>query len=422
MKQQKTQTNYIGPFLTMVFLFFIVGFLTTANTQFQGPLKETFLSEVGELKNTFATLITFSWFLAYPICGGLGATWINKHGYKGTLIRGLGLMIIGLGLFFISSYFTVHYPEADWQIGNNTVPYGFLIFLLGSFVVGASATVLQVVINPYLTACSVKGTQAIQRLAIGGSANSVGTTLAPYFVTGIVFGGLSMEEIRIEQLMLPFFVLMIIIALIVFLLTRLSLPDIQGTKAEKGEKLERSVWSFRHLTLGVVAIFFYVGVEVCIGANINLYAIEMNHHSPALLATIYWGGMLVGRLVGSSLSKISPRIQLTVTTIAAGVLSLMAILFNSPWLLATVGLFHSIMWGAIFTLSIAHLGKYTSIASGVFMIGVVGGAILPLFQGILADLLGSWQWSWSIVLFGEMFMLYYALIGSKVRANDKESV
>lgn len=422
MKQQKTQTNYIGPFLTMVFLFFIVGFLTTANTQFQGPLKETFLSEVGELKNTFATLITFSWFLAYPICGGLGATWINKHGYKGTLIRGLGLMIIGLGLFFISSYFTVHYPEADWQIGNNTVPYGFLIFLLGSFVVGASATVLQVVINPYLTACSVKGTQAIQRLAIGGSANSVGTTLAPYFVTGIVFGGLSMEEIRIEQLMLPFFVLMIIIALIVFLLTRLSLPDIQGTKAEKGEKLERSVWSFRHLTLGVVAIFFYVGVEVCIGANINLYAIEMNHHSPALLATIYWGGMLVGRLVGSSLSKISPRIQLTVTTIAAGVLSLMAILFNSPWLLATVGLFHSIMWGAIFTLSIAHLRKYTSIASGVFMIGVVGGAILPLFQGILADLLGSWQWSWSIVLFGEMFMLYYALIGSKVRANDKESV
>lgn len=422
MKQQETQTNYIGPFLTMVFLFFIVGFLTTANTQFQGPLKETFLSEVGELKNTFATLITFSWFLAYPICGGLGATWINKHGYKGTLIRGLGLMIIGLGLFFISSYFTVHYPEADWQIGNNTVPYGFLIFLLGSFVVGASATVLQVVINPYLTACSVKGTQAIQRLAIGGSANSVGTTLAPYFVTGIVFGGLSMEEIRIEQLMLPFFVLMIIIALIVFLLTRLSLPDIQGTKAKKGEKLERSVWSFRHLTLGVVAIFFYVGVEVCIGANINLYAIEMNHHSPALLATIYWGGMLVGRLVGSSLSKISPRIQLTVTTIAAGVLSLMAILFNSPWLLATVGLFHSIMWGAIFTLSIAHLGKYTSIASGVFMIGVVGGAILPLFQGILADLLGSWQWSWSIVLFGEMFMLYYALIGSKVRANDKESV
>ena len=121
------------------------------------------------------------------------------------------------------------------------VPYGFLIFLIGSFVVGASATILQVVINPYLTACYVRGTQPIQRLAIGGSANSVGTTLAPYFVTGVVFGGLSMSEIRIDQLMLPFFSLMVVIMLVVFLLMRFSLPDVQGTKAEAGEKLERSV-------------------------------------------------------------------------------------------------------------------------------------------------------------------------------------
>lgn len=195
MTQQEKQINYMGPFITMVFLFFIVGFLTTANTQFQGPLKETFLSEVGGLKNTFATLITFSWFLAYPVCGGVGSSWISKYGYKGTLMRGLLVMIVGLGLFFASSYFTVHFPEANWHAGNNVIPGGFLIFLLGSFVVGASATILQVVINPYLTACHVKGTQSIQRLAIGGSANSVGTTLAPYFVTGVVFGGLSMEDI-----------------------------------------------------------------------------------------------------------------------------------------------------------------------------------------------------------------------------------
>ena len=206
-----------------------------------------------------------------------------------------------------------------------------------------------------------------------------------------------------------------LISLIVLLLMKLSLPDIQGTRVEKGEKLEKSVWSFRHLTLGVVAIFFYVGVEVCIGANINLYAIEMDYASPALMATLYWGGMLVGRLVGSSLSRISPRVQLTVTTVSAGLLALLAILLNNPWLLTAVGLFHSIMWGAIFTLSVAHLGKYTSVASGVFMIGVVGGAILPLVQGVLADVLGGWRWSWFIVLFGETFMLYYALIGSRVR-------
>ena len=417
-QQSKEQASYLGPFLTMVFLFFIVGFLTTANTQFQGPLKATFLAEVGGLKNTFATLITFSWFLAYPLSGGVGSRWINRYGYKGTLIRGLVVMIVGLGLFFLSSWFTVRFPEAAWRAGESVVPYGFLIFLIGSFVVGASATILQVVINPYLTACYVRGTQPIQRLAIGGSANSVGTTLAPYFVTGVVFGGLSMSEIRIDQLMLPFFSLMVVIMLVVFLLMRFSLPDVQGTKAEAGEKLERSVWSFRHLALGVVAIFFYVGVEVCIGGNINLYAMEMGMASPALLATLYWGGMLVGRLVGSSLSHVSPRTQLTVTTTLAGVLTVLAIAFDNPWLLCAVGLFHSIMWGAIFTLSVARLGKYTSAASGVFMIGVVGGAVFPLLQGVLADVLGGWRLSWCLVVLGEAFMLWYALMGSCVRPKD----
>ncbi len=153
MTQQEKQVNYMGPFITMVFLFFIVGFLTTANTQFQGPLKETFLAEVGGLKNTFATLITFSWFLAYPVCGQVGSSWISKYGYKGTLMCGLLVMVVGLGLFFASSYFTVFFPEANWYVGGNVILGGFFIFLLGSFVVGASATILQVVINPYLTAC-----------------------------------------------------------------------------------------------------------------------------------------------------------------------------------------------------------------------------------------------------------------------------
>jgi FHS family L-fucose permease-like MFS transporter len=419
----------------MVFLFFIVGFLTTANTQVQGPLRAAFLEGVGEWKNTFATLITFSWFRAYPLCGGIGSRWTSRYGYKGTLVRSLFVMIAGLALFFLSSWFTVQFPGAALETGSIVVPVGFFIFLLGSFVVGASATILQVVINPYLTACFVKGTQPIQRLAIGGSTNSIGTTIAPFFVTGIVFGGLSMEEVQISQLMIPFLSLIVVMALVVALLFRLSLPDIEGTKAEAGEKLEKSVWSFRHLTLGVIAVFFYVGVEVCIGANINLYAIEqeaaqgafsffgareltlfgINFAIPALMATLYWGGMLIGRLVGSSLRTVRPRTQLVVTTVSATVLTLLAIGLNNPWLLAAVGLFHSIMWGAIFTLSVTDLGKYTSVASGVFMIGVVGGAILPLVQGVLADGLGGWRWSWFIVIFGELFMLYYALIGSRPR-------
>ena len=154
-------------------------------------------------------------------------------------------------------------------------------------------------------------------------------------------------------------------------------------------------------------------MEVCIGGNINLYALDKGLASPALLATLYWGGMLVGRSVGSSLSKIPPRTQLVFTTSVAAVLVILAIVLDNPWVLVIVGLFHSIMWGAIFTLATAHLGKYTSIATGVFMIGVVGGAILPLLQGILADATGAWRPSWFIVLFGELFMLYYALRGSR---------
>jgi FHS family L-fucose permease-like MFS transporter len=431
------QINYIGPFITLVFLFFVVGFLTTANGQFQGPLKAAFLQNAGDLKNTFATLITFSWFLAYPLTGGIGSSWVTKYGYKGTLVRGLFIMIAGLFIFFLSSWFTVQFPDSHVQIASATVPSGFFIFLIGSFVVGASATILQVVINPYLVACTVKGTQPIQRLAIGGSSNSIGTTIAPFFVTGIVFGGLSMEQVQVSQLMMPFIALVVVMFIVALVVMKLSLPDIEGTKAEVGEKLDKSVWSFSHLTLGVIAIFFYVGVEVAIGANINLYAIEqealngpfsffgnssltifgINFAIPALMATLYWGGMLIGRLVGSSLSKVPPRVQLVVTTVSATTLTILAIAMNSPWLLVAVGLFHSIMWGAIFTLSVAKLGKYTSVASGVFMIGVVGGAILPLLQGMFADAMGGWRWTWLIVIFGELFMLYYALLGSRIRQS-----
>ena len=415
LKSERDKPSYLAPFLTMVFLFLVIGFLTTVNSQLQGPLQSAFLARVGSLKNTLATMVTFSWFLAYPVCGGLGTRWIDRYGYKGTLLRGLIVMVGGLMLFFLSSVYTVAKPDSMINLLGAVVPIGFFIFLLGSFVLGGAVTVLQVVINPYLMACHVSGTQPIQRLAIGGSANSVGTTIAPYFVSGIIFGGMALEQVEVSQLRFPFLSIAAIIVLLVILLSRLSLPDIAGTRADS-EPLERSVWSFRHLTLGVVAIFFYVGCEVCVGANINLYArsdLGLSTTVITLMATLYWGLMLVGRLCGSSLSRISPRTQLTFTTLMASLMLLLAVAFNQPWLLVLVGLFHSIMWGAIFTLATAGLGRYTSAASGVFMIGVVGGAILPLVQGFAADALGSWRWSWLLVLLGEIIMLLYARIGSR---------
>ena len=262
----------------------------------------------------------------------------------------------------------------------------------------------------------------MQRLAIGGSANAIGTTVAPYFVSGIVFGGVAVDSVAVDMLMTPFVALACIMTVIGLGLLRVPLPDISGTRAVKGEKLERSVWSFRHLTLGVVAIFFYVGAEVCIGANITMYAFDLDYASPALIATVYWGGILVGRLVGSTLSKVSPRVQLTVTTVGATALTVAAIAADSPWILSAVGLCHSIMWGAIFTLSVKGLGRYTTVASGVFMTGVVGGAVLPLLQGMCADMLGAWRGTWWLVVVCELFMLYYAVAGSRIRPGDSDNL
>ena len=169
--------------------------------------------------------------------------------------------------------------------------------------------------------------------------------------------------------------------------------------------------------IGVVAIFMYVGVEVCVGNNINLYGKSLNFDpsDAALLSTIYWGLMLVGRLCGSFLSGISASKQLLITSLGAGILVLGGMILNNPYLLVGAGLFHSVMWGAIFSLAIDKLGKYTSAGSGALMMGIVGGAILPLVQGFLADSLGGWQFTWIIVVIGEAYLLYYALVGHKVR-------
>ncbi len=300
-------------------------------------------------------------------------------------------------------------------VSGVTIPHAYFIFLIGSFVAGTALTFLQAAINPYLVACEVPGTSGVQRQTIGGASNSSMTTIGPLIVAYLIFGGKSANEIQIGSLYIPIFVLILIVAILTFTLSKLSLPDIAGNTLEKDEILPKSVWSFRHLALGVVAIFFYVGVEVAIGANINLYATSIGYtlKDAAFFATLYWGGMLVGRLLGSFVSKIPAQTQLLFTSIAAGILVILSMVTGNPWLLVLVGLFHSIMWPAIFSLAIDGLGKYTSKGSGALMMGVFGGAVLPLLQGALADALGGWSLTWIIVIIGEIYLLYYALLGHK---------
>jgi FHS family L-fucose permease-like MFS transporter len=279
-----------------------------------------------------------------------------------------------------------------------------------------------VVINPYVSAYDLPGTKPAQRLNIVTAVNSFGTTIAPFFVTMVIFAGVSLDEVTASQVFMPFMVMVAVSIIVMYMAGRMTLPDLSATRAEGGSKLERSIWSFRHLTLGVIAIFFYVGTEVSIGANINLHAMELidkgvisNMGIPALLATLYWGGFLVGRFVSTFFTNFNPRKVLIATTIVAALLILAAILTENLWLLSAVGLVHSVMWSCIFTLSIQGLREYISKASGVFMMGVFGGAVFPFLQGVCADVLNSWQYTWIIALLCELVMLSYGLWGYKVK-------
>lgn len=428
----------LAPFVAVTFIYFLVGFLTTVNGQCQAPLQTAFLLHAGSLKNTLITLIPFFFFLAYLVNSPLGARWIARHGYKGTLLRGLVVMTAGLAIFTLSAWLTVHDENHFVPIGSALVPWGYFVFLLGSFFMGTSAAVLQVVVNPYVTYYDLRGTQPVQRLNIVCAINSFGTTIAPFFVTGILFGGVAMENVHVGQLQIPFLLLTTLIALTALATRSMSIPDVKDTHAHGGQKLTRSVWSFRHLALGIVAIFFYVGAEVSIGVNVNLHAVALAREGrpllflgtpglevggmelgiPALLATLYWGGLMAGRLVSGSLSRISARTQLTVATVIAALLTMVAIVLDNLWVLVAVGLFHSVMWGCIFALATRGLHQYTAKASGAFMMGVFGGAVFPLAQGMMADAFGDWKWSWSLVVLCELVMLAYALFGSHIKASE----
>lgn len=434
------KSNGLAPFIILTFVFFIVGFMTIINGQCQGPLKIAFLEHAGDLRNTLTTMISFCFFSGFLVNGAIGGKWINRYGYKNSLLRGLLVMIGGMAVYFISSWFADNFGELTLNIGQDKVPYGYFIFLLGSFLMGSSAALLQTVITPYVSAYDLPNTQPVQRVNIACAVNSLGTTLAPFFVTVVMFNGVSIDKVQVGQLITPFLILTICVIITRFIVSRLPLPDIENTRSEDGEVLEHNIWSFRHFRLGVIAIFFYVGAEVAVGTTVNLHAMELagagNAVSffgknlliiggldlgiPALLATFYWGGMMIGRIISGFFNSISPRIQLTVSTILATILILIAVLTNNLWVLVSVGLCHSVMWGCIFTLAVKELKKYTSKASGLFMMGAFGGAVFPVLQGILADLLGSWQWTWMLIIICELVMLYYALVGSRIKKQEKE--
>lgn len=413
--------NRIPPFLVIIFLYFIIGIFTVINQQFQVPLQSALLPHDGNITNALVTMLNFSWFLAYPFSEGFGTRFVNRYGYKNTSLFALGILILGLLTYELAVLYHIHRPSHIVILGNR-ISAGFFIFLGGSFIIGTSAALLQIVMNLYLALCPVGNTTALQRQMIGGTTNSAGMAIAPLIVSYLMFHDTPLRNVQATQFTAPVICLTGFILLSALITWGVRMPGVSKTATKTGVALKRNILSFRHLKLGIWGIFFYVGVEVCVGANINMFATNLGKEyaaSATHMAALYWSGILAGRLLGSFIKTVSPQTQLVYTSIGSTGLLILAMLTANPWILAGIGLFHSVMWPDIFTLAVDKLGAYTARGSGILMIGVMGGGVLPFLQGILADLFrGDWRWTWIIVVLGELYILFYGLHGYRIRQTD----
>jgi FHS family L-fucose permease-like MFS transporter len=420
------QLRKVSPFYILVGLYCFVGFLTVVNQQFQIPIQKSLLENSASMQNALTTLIVLAFFLGFPFASSWSGKLINKRGYQFTLVTGLIILISSLVLFIISALLTPMMGSIQLT-DKASIPGSYIIFLVASAVLGISMAFLHVVINPYLSSCEVKNTTSGSRITMGSTANSVGTFIAPFFLSYLVFN--SGGVIGIEQVIFPFSILAVVIGLVSFLVTKMNLPCIEGTKISEENKGGKSVWSFRNLRYGVLAIFLYIGAEVAIGANISLYAqslgvdkyialldfVDLEVETIPLMIGLYWGSMLLVRLFACRLFKnIKESKQLLFASIISVVFILLAIINNDAWWLVCVGFGHSIMWPVIFNLAIKNLGQYTTIGSGKLMLGMLGGAIIPWSQGVLADVY-NWHYTWILIMACELYLVWYAINGSEMK-------
>ncbi|MCF0174081.1 MAG: MFS transporter [Bacteroidales bacterium] len=392
-------------------LFFMIAFVTNFAGSMGVIVKEQFgatnaLSQLGTLAN----------FIAY-LCMGIPAGLILKRkGYKFTALLAAAVGFVGVGIQFASGY-----------------AESFLVYVIGAFVAGFSMCLLNIVVNPMLNTLGGGGNKGNQLVQFGGSLNSVGGTLAPILL-GYLIGGNAAQATVADAA--PALIIAMSIFVAAFLILAFSpIPEPHMETAEE-KALRKSgkakdphgPMSFRHFVLGAIAIFFYVGVEVGIPNTANLYITAKSGATIAgWLVGAYWFLMMIGRFVGGVVGgKVSPKTMLTsvCTVLICFICAIIFIPQNItiefrgaviPFAMIFVplcGLCTSVMWGAIFNLSTEGLGKYTALASGIFMTLVCGGGILPFIQGLVGDATNLII-SYIVPLCGVAYMLFYALIGSK---------
>ncbi|PKQ61110.1 glucose/galactose MFS transporter [Labilibaculum filiforme] len=388
--------NYRGALALLTSLFFMWGFLTCMNDILIPHLKGLF-----DLTITQAMLVQFTFFGAYFLMS-LPAGWIiGKIGYKMGIVTGLSIAAIGAVLFF---------PAAA------LLSYGFFLFAL--FILAVGIVILQVAANPFVAELGTPET-ASSRLNLTQGFNSLGTTVAPIFGAYLILDNTGVDiASKAEAVQMPYLGLAIALAVIAVIFALVKLPKIQDVEEEKAAG---SVWRFRHLILGALAIFTYVGAEVSIGSALVMYFGDEGLHlfgeaEAANYVSVFWGGAMIGRFIGSAImQKVSASKVLAFNSVMVVVLVVVSMLTNgyvAMWSLVLVGLFNSIMFPTIFTLAIDGLGKYTSQGSGVLCLAIVGGAIIPMIMGVLADNFGLRNsFALTIICYG--YILFYALKGHK---------
>jgi MFS transporter, FHS family, L-fucose permease len=310
--------------------------------------------------------------------------------------------------------------------------HSYPMFLSALFVLASGITILQVSANPYVTLLGPKES-ASSRLTMTQAFNSLGTTVAPYL--GALFilneAASSMSAPSADSVKVPYLVLTAALLLLAAIFAWLKLPHISSAETEPDETISGSAWQYRHLVLGAIGIFVYVGAEVSIGSFLINFFGEANiagleESEAAKYLTYYWGGAMVGRFIGAAvMQKISATKALSFNAFFAVVLVSVAIITSGSiamWAMLLVGLCNSIMFPTIFSLALNGLGKHTSQGAGILCLAIVGGAIVPLIQGVLADIVGV-QLSFVIPVLCYSYIVYYGMSGAvPSNASNREQM
>lgn len=424
--------SYLLPIAMMFALFAMISFVTGLTNPLGLIVKEQF-----QAANWMTQLGNAANFIAYAFMGLPAGIMLKKVGYKKTALTAVAVGFIGVGVQILSG-------KVNYQPGELTA---FWIYLTGAFISGFSMCMLNAVVNPMLNTLGGGGKTGNQLIQFGGALNSISATIVPV-LGGYLIGTIS-QNTRISDANPALFIAMTIFAVVFIVLAVMDIPEPHKETAEQHKvKDTHSPMSFRHFMLGTIAIFVYVGIEVGIPNFVNLFlttstsvegakGLGMDTAMAGSIVGTYWFLMMIGRLCGGALgAKFSSKTQLTLVStlgivfILIGMFAPTDVTVSMPVFksdisfgMSTVpvgvmffilcGLCTSIMWGGIFNLAVEGLGKYTAMASGIFMVMVCGGGILPLIQGVVADVTSSYMMSYIVILAALAYLLYYALIGCK---------